>query len=978
MGNITKTQKNKKLLFESYSADESHAAAHPIPAGKIDELKRNGVRTVFVVTSMAVATDSYVALVRQYREAGFRVVNIHLEGLGGQHLQSVKNAVSEIRRGMSEGSCFILSYGKSFAGVIITCFVIYTGKDADESIALVSEINDNLIGGEEEVLFIKDFQEYLRVHPIPEDAGPPRPYTAPDSGMTVKSAPAPFGNYTRPGVIKDAIPRIAPPDEGSRVEEDSEDILIPEEVEEKTVSPPSDKATGIREELKPEESTEIAEEARFAPVAEETVHDDRGLEDDDIEAATEEMISPPLPPETETPASEAVFRELGDYLGDETAIDDIPPVEGIEEFDSEYDDEKAGEPVVRPEPPEEKEKGEKPEKLRFGLFFTSLRFKLISIISIIIVLSLSGMIFLATYFFKKDNEVRVQENNHKVSEVIALKVSSDITSIIEKARLIREKLSSSRSSLIPGNDKDFIFIGIAVGSGEGGIKFIDSYYNSSVMELSQVSRADIRAVHLANARIFARSLNGGNVVHNISQGFGVPVIGISIPFQSGTRGGPRSILVSYIKLDRFLQTFKTTGITKAFLVNDRGDIVAHSDSTVVLSEANFINLPIVAMMTKSTLDNGQTRYRDENGVFHLGSFKKLGIGGCGVIATVDEVKAFQEVYNIQRRNIYLMIVVLTVVIMIVFFFGQSLTTPIIRLVGAAKKIKEGIYNVDIKPATRDEVGELTNAFIEMGAGLEEREKIKTAFGKFVNPELAELVVKDEVRLGGEKKTVSILFSDIRNFTAISEKLDPEEVVDFLNIYMTRMVACIDSTGGIVDKFIGDAIMAIWGVPVSKGNDTENAIDAALMMRRSLIEFNKNRGGAKNPIIKIGCGINTGAVLAGQIGSENRMEYTVIGDTVNLASRIEDLNKPFGTDILISEDTYNIVKGIYAVERMEPIKVKGKDEPQQIFAILGRLDDKERPETIHELRVILGLEKQPFNRRAGDREKGEVKYEILER
>lgn len=977
MGNITKTQKNRKLLFECYSADESHAATHPIPDSKINELKRNGVRTVFVVTSVAVATDSYVALVRQYREAGFRVVNIHLDGLGSRQLHSVKNAVSEIRWGMREGSCFILSYGKSFAGVVITCFVIYTGKDADESIALISEINDNLIGGEEEVLFIKDFQEYLRVHPIPEDAGPPHSYTAPDSGMTVQSAPAPFGSYSKPRVIKDAIPRIAPPDEGSRVEEDSEDILISEKVEAKAVSPPTDKGTVIRGELKPEERADIVEEARFTRVTEEIVHDERGPEDDDIEVATEEMISPSLSPETESPQSDDVFDELGDYLGDETGIDDIPPVEGVEESDSEYDDERVQEQVVIHESAEEEEKDEKPEKLRFGLFFTSLRFKLISIISVIIILSLSGMIFLATYFFKKDNEIRVQENNHKISEVIALKVSSDIASIIEKARLIREKLSRSRSSLIPGNDEDFIFIGIAVGSGDGSIRFIDSYYNNSVMELSQVSRADIRNVHMASSRIFARSLGGGNVVHNISQGFRVPAIGISIPFQSDARGGARSILVSYIKLDRFLQTFRTTGITKAFLVNDRGDIVAHSDSTVVLSEANFINLPIVEMMTKSTLDNGQTRYRDENGVFHLGSFKKLGIGGCGVIATVDELKAFQEVYNIQRRNIYLMIVVLTVVIMIVFFFGQSLTTPIIRLVGAAKKIKEGIYNVDIKPATRDEVGELTNAFIEMGAGLEEREKIKTAFGKFVNPELAELVVKDEVRLGGERKTVAILFSDIRNFTAISEKLDPEEVVDFLNIYMTRMVSCIDSTGGIVDKFIGDAIMAIWGVPVSKGNDTENAIDAALMMRKSLIEFNKNRGDPKNPIIKIGCGINTGPVLAGQIGSENRMEYTVIGDTVNLASRIEDLNKPFGTDILISEDTYDIVKGIYAVERMEPIKVKGKDEPQQIFAILGRLDDKERPKTIQELRELLGLEIQPFNRRAGDRDKGELKYEILE-
>ena len=135
------------------------------------------------------------------------------------------------------------------------------------------------------------------------------------------------------------------------------------------------------------------------------------------------------------------------------------------------------------------------------------------------------------------------------------------------------------------------------------------------------------------------------------------------------------------------------------------------------------------------------------------------------------------------------------------------------------------------------------------------------------------------------------------------------MVEFLNEYISRMVNCVNVTRGVVDKFIGDAIMAVWGAPVSYGNDTQHAIDCALMMRNELIAFNRGRGGAKRPIIHIGCGINTGEVLAGQIGSEERMEYTVIGDAVNLASRIEALNKPFGTDILISEDAYRLVPNI---------------------------------------------------------------------
>jgi adenylate cyclase len=228
--------------------------------------------------------------------------------------------------------------------------------------------------------------------------------------------------------------------------------------------------------------------------------------------------------------------------------------------------------------------------------------------------------------------------------------------------------------------------------------------------------------------------------------------------------------------------------------------------------------------------------------------------------------------------------------------------------------------------------------------------------------------------GRERKTAAIFFSDIRSFTAISEKLQPEEVVEFLNEYMTRMVACVNDTHGNVDKFIGDAIMAVWGTPVSFGNDTENAINGALMMREALIDFNKGRGSEKKPIIKIGSGINTGPVIAGQIGSHDRMEYTVIGDAVNLASRIESLNKPFGTDILISEDAYKLVRDIFKVEPMQKIKVKGKTAPQQIYAVIGRKDDPKCPASLNAVREMLGIPVPDLSR--VDADEKEEKFEVI--
>ncbi|MCB1157207.1 MAG: adenylate/guanylate cyclase domain-containing protein [Leptospiraceae bacterium] len=313
-------------------------------------------------------------------------------------------------------------------------------------------------------------------------------------------------------------------------------------------------------------------------------------------------------------------------------------------------------------------------------------------------------------------------------------------------------------------------------------------------------------------------------------------------------------------------------------------------------------------------------------------------------------------------------------IALAFLFSSVMVRNIRKLSRKAAIVGMGSLDVSFDIKSRDEIGSLSKTLTSMVTGLIERDKMKDALRKFVNPEIAEMVLKKELRLGGEKKNAAIFFSDIRSFTAISEALEPEEVVEFLNEYMTVMVKCINNTHGIVDKFIGDAIMATWGAAYSRGNDAENAIDAALTMRKELIKFNEGRGEAKKPIIKIGCGINFGPVIAGQIGSEERLEYTVIGDAVNLASRVEALNKPFGTDILITEDLYKLVSNNYRLEKMKAIKVKGKSAPQTIYAVLGRKDDESCPKSIQELRTLLKIE-TPKENKSGDEE--EVKYEILE-
>jgi adenylate cyclase len=589
------------------------------------------------------------------------------------------------------------------------------------------------------------------------------------------------------------------------------------------------------------------------------------------------------------------------------------------------------------------------------------------------------MILLATYFFRTDNQIRAYELNHKIADITSQKIQNDFASLVEKLNLMGNTMiqqfpqKALFTDLFFTNDRNMIYVGIGTGMGEL-IRYDNVIYSRPYFYENRLDDAAINRINGIYRASFARAFNNEALVQNVSKSFQTPVLALALPFQKAPDGSVLSILVCYMKLDRLLQAFQTRDVFETFMVNSQGDIIAHPDGKIVLSHGNYINLPIVEEMIKSKLDNGQKRYQDPDGVYRLGAFKKIGFGGLGVIATVSEEKAFESVYQIQRRNILIMIIVLNIAILIVYFFSKTLTNPITRLLGATKEIENGNFRVDIVPTSGDEIGELTTSFVAMGRGLEEREKLKETFGKFVNKEIAEQVLKGEIKLGGERKIATVFFSDIRQFTAISEKLEPEEVVEFLNQYMTRMVNCVNVTRGVVDKYIGDAIMAVWGTPISYGNDAENAVNGALMMRNELMGFNRGRGGVKKPIINIGCGINTGPVLAGQIGSEERMEYTVIGDTVNVASRIEQLNKPFGTDILISQDTYEIVKNIFRVEPMQKIKIKGKSEPQQIYAVLGRIDDPTTPKDLDELRKLLNIEiKGKPEAQAGE----ELKYEILD-
>ena len=216
-----------------------------------------------------------------------------------------------------------------------------------------------------------------------------------------------------------------------------------------------------------------------------------------------------------------------------------------------------------------------------------------------------------------------------------------------------------------------------------------------------------------------------------------------------------------------------------------------------------------------------------------------------------------------------------------------------------------------------------------------KEKVKLAMGKYMSPDVMKRVIMniDNLGLGGKKATVTVLFSDIRGFTSMSEQMTAQQVSEILNEYFTEMEPIITKYNGIINKFIGDAVMAIFGEPIQDKNHAENAVKCGYEMILKVKELQKKWAEEGKPKIEIGVGINTGEVFVGNIGSINRMEYTVIGDTVNLASRLESYNKVYKTKILISNSTYEATKNIIETMKISNVEIRGKSHKMDIYEVL---------------------------------------------
>lgn len=384
------------------------------------------------------------------------------------------------------------------------------------------------------------------------------------------------------------------------------------------------------------------------------------------------------------------------------------------------------------------------------------------------------------------------------------------------------------------------------------------------------------------------------------------------------------------------EAFKDPAILYIFIVDVKQNILAHTDMTQQ-GRTYFPSALQGQRQVKGSVE--LVTSSDSDGRERLDVITPILFAGQKVIGAVhvgfSKRPIYETVAQSQKKIRLFILLALCVGLLGAWLLAYIIVKPIRRLVQGVKAITEGEYP-QIQMKSNDEIGLLVSNFNEMSRNLREKELIKRAFSQYVSENILESFLQNpmSLQLGGTRTEATILFTDIRNFTALAEHLEPSEVVHILNDYFAAVVEIIQKYEGTLDKFIGDAVMAIFGTPLRHDNDEERAVRAALEMneRFQLLKQKWVREGY--PEIEIGVGINTGEVIAGNVGSLQRLAYTVIGNSVNMAARIEKLNKRFHTQILISASTYKRLESILDAIPLPPTRVRGKSEEIQVYVVVG--------------------------------------------
>jgi adenylate cyclase len=590
-----------------------------------------------------------------------------------------------------------------------------------------------------------------------------------------------------------------------------------------------------------------------------------------------------------------------------------------------------------------------PPKVRFPIAV-----KLLALIMLFLVLSLGAITSLVSILVSADVKLTAEDNNFSINrrtaDALQTKlhgVSAAVTMLLYDFETLKTNVSQNDFERIEGSEVRFFF---EQNPQIAAVVLNDNYFINENFFRDNGGESGMPHVWMLSAGDDINAASAGTVLlRNATPFFGIPMLVMCITLEN------YSVIV-FINSETF-NLLLDEGDNISYLLNENGDVLFHADIDMLRGGVNFSSIPFVKNILDNSNSSMQNVYRDENGDEYFAAVQRLNIGSAVFITLIRASVVFSGIMETTIRNIIFSIFVLAASTIFIILFSRTISVPLRSLTKAAAKIEDGDYDLQLKAAGNDELGILTRNFTGMGNSLEN-------FEKFTNKAIVRLAKGGKLSSSGVNKRAAVCFAMIRDFDEVSDGLDAASVVDFVNDYLRLMVPCITGNGGCVDKFLtqgGVVIMALWGTPETAGSpkkDALNCVKAALSMRAALRTLNQKRlrkFGSHIPLVKLGCGINTGELIAGQIGSGERMEYTVIGDTVNLAARIEGPNDLFDTDILISEETYNYVSAYLITKEMRGIEVKGKEKPLRVFSVINIRDPALAASTLDSLQKISGID-----------------------
>ena len=610
--------------------------------------------------------------------------------------------------------------------------------------------------------------------------------------------------------------------------------------------------------------------------------------------------------------------------------------------------------------------------------------KLIFIITTLLLFSLGAITALVSVLVSNDLRVTAEVNNFTVNSRSAMEAETFLGTIRSNTLVLLETLDtadtgSSVELLAPDfffeHNQQIGFIG-TVREQSDGLNPVRNLANEKFFMSNELDLSIADGFLSIHEDALERACSGETLLINATSVLGVPTLALAFPLQKALE---REAVIVFFSSNSLTESF-ASGANVSFMVNNEGDYIVHADFELIKAGVNARGSPLVTMALESADRARQTLYTDTDEKKYFGAFRKIAYANAVVITVIPYDIVFEGLVATTRRNIYLSGAVLFIAIVFVWFFSKTVSVPLKTLAAAARQIEGGNFELNLESKARDEVGLLTTSFQRMSNALE-------ILGRFTYHEIAVRSMRGEIKPGGFPKHATVLFSDIRGFTKKSEDFTKvfgndasDRIVNWLNEYLTRMIECVEKTRGVIDKFIGDAVMAHWGTAYSAGSpakDAFNCVCAALLMRKATVELNKGRSNddLSNPPIRIGCGINSGIITAGQLGSSQRMEYTVIGSPVNLANRTESMNKLMGTDILITDSTYNLTGDRFITEEMPSFKFKGNESPVRMFAVVNLKTDENHslsgPKTLTEVRELLGISAPDFSRLDLNKERKEI-------